>query len=31
MYFEPPQFPDIMGVLGGLVFDVGYTEPIGGK
>jgi len=31
MFFEPPQFPGVMGILGGLVFDTGFEEPPGGK
>lgn len=30
MYFEPAEFPDEIGVEGGLVFNLGFTEAPGG-
>ena len=30
MFFEPGQFPDIVGILGGLIFELGFTELPGG-
>ena len=30
MWFEPVQEPDVLGVLGGLVFHVGFEKPPGG-
>ena len=30
-WFEPVQEPDVLGVLGGLVFHVGYEKPPGGE
>ena len=30
MFFEPGQFPDTIGVLGGLIFNLGFTELPGG-
>jgi endoglycosylceramidase len=30
MFFEPAEFPDEIGILGGLVFHLGFTEPPGG-
>ena len=29
MYFEPGQFPDTVGVDGGQVFPLGFTQPPG--
>ena len=31
MFFEPTQFPDTMGVLGGIVWNLGFTAPPGGE
>jgi hypothetical protein len=31
MYFEPAEFPDEVGVGSGLVFNLGFTQPPGGK
>ena len=31
MFFEPTQFPDTMGVLGGIVWNLGFTTPPGGE
>lgn len=31
MFFEPTQFPDTMGVLGGIVWNLGFTNPPGGE
>ena len=31
MFFEPGQFPDTIGVFGGLIFELGFTEAPGGK
>jgi len=31
MFFEPGQFPDEFGILGGFVWNLGFTEPPGGK
>ena len=30
MFFEPGQFPDTIGVKGGLIFNLGFTELPGG-
>ena len=30
MWFEPVQETDVLGILGGLVFEVGYQTPPGG-
>ena len=30
MFFEPGEFPDEIGILGGFVFPLGFTEPPGG-
>ena len=30
MFYEPGQFPDTMGVLGGLVFNLGFEGNPGG-
>lgn len=30
MFFEAAQFPDTMGVLGGIVNELGFTELPGG-
>lgn len=30
MFFEPAEFPDEVGILGGFVFHLGFTEPPGG-
>jgi hypothetical protein len=31
MFFEAAEFPDEMGVLGGFVFHLGFTQAPGGK
>ena len=31
MFFEAAQFPDEMGIFGGVVFNLGFTELPGGK
>ena len=31
MFFEPSQFPDEIGIFGGLVFPLGFTQPPGGS
>ena len=31
MFFEASEFPDEMGILGGLVFDLGFSKPPGGE
>ena len=31
MFFEPGEFPDQIGILGGFVFNLGFTEPPGGE
>ena len=31
MWFEPVQETDVLGVLGGLVFNVGFQTPPGGE
>jgi hypothetical protein len=31
MFFEPSQFPDTIGILGGFVFNLGFTAPPGGE
>jgi hypothetical protein len=31
MFFEAAEFPDEMGILGGLVFNNGFTKPPGGQ
>lgn len=31
MYFEAAEFPDEVGVGSGFVFNLGFTEPPGGK
>ena len=31
MFFESAQFPDTIGVEGGLIFELGFTEAPGGK
>jgi len=31
MMFETTQFTDIMGILGGIVWNAGYSEPPGGS
>ena len=31
MFFEASEFPDEMGILGGLVFNLGFTKPPGGE
>lgn len=31
MFFEAAQFPDEMGIFGGLVFNLGFTKPPGGE
>ena len=31
MYFEPGQFPDTVGVEGGKIFPLGFTEAPGGS
>lgn len=31
MFFESAQFPDEMGIFGGLVFNLGFTKPPGGE
>ena len=31
MYFEPGQFPDTIGVNGGLIFPTGFTMAPGGN
>jgi Glycoside hydrolase family 5 C-terminal domain/Cellulase (glycosyl hydrolase family 5) len=31
MFFEPTQFPDTLGLLGGLVVPLGFTSPPGGQ
>uniref|UniRef100_A0A7S3CRF8 Glycoside hydrolase family 5 domain-containing protein n=1 Tax=Strombidium rassoulzadegani TaxID=1082188 RepID=A0A7S3CRF8_9SPIT len=31
MFFEPSQFPDEIGALGGYVFPLGFTAPPGGQ
>lgn len=30
MFFEPAEFPDEIGILGGFVFNLGFTEAPGG-
>jgi endoglycosylceramidase len=30
MFFEPGEFPDEMGIFGGFVFNLGFTEAPGG-
>lgn len=30
MFFEPSEFPDEMGIFGGFVFNLGFTEAPGG-
>ena len=31
MFFEAAEFPDEMGIYGGLVFNLGFTKPPGGE
>jgi hypothetical protein len=31
MYFEPGQFPDTMGIDGGKVYPLGFTQAPGGQ
>lgn len=31
MFFEPGEFPDEIGILGGFVFNLGFTAPPGGE
>jgi hypothetical protein len=31
MFFEASEFPDEMGILGGLVFNLGFSKPPGGE
>ncbi len=31
MWFEPTQFPDVVGVLGGFIPAVGFNTPPGGE
>ncbi|TNV80325.1 hypothetical protein FGO68_gene10517 [Halteria grandinella] len=31
MFFEAAEFPDEMGIFGGLVFNLGFTKPPGGE
>lgn len=31
MWFEPATFPDVQGVAGGYIFDVGFETPPGGE
>ena len=31
MYYEPAEFPDEVGVAGGFVFNLGFTEAPGGS
>ena len=31
MFLEAAQFPDEIGIFGGLVFELGLTEAPGGK
>ena len=31
MFFEPTQFPDTIGILGGIVVNLGFTAPPGGQ
>jgi endoglycosylceramidase len=31
MFFEPAQFPDFFGTMGGIVFNLGFTEAPGGS
>jgi endoglycosylceramidase len=31
MFFEPTQFPDTMGILGGIVWNLGFTKPPGAE
>jgi len=31
MFFEASEFPDEMGILGGLVFNLGFEKPPGGE
>jgi len=31
MFFESAQFPDEIGIFGGMVFHLGFTEPPGGS
>ena len=30
MFWEPTQFPDVIGILGGFVMNLGFTESPGG-
>lgn len=30
MFWEPTQFPDVIGILGGFVMNLGFTEAPGG-
>jgi hypothetical protein len=30
MFFEPAEFPDEIGIMGGFVFNLGFTEAPGG-
>jgi hypothetical protein len=31
MFFEAAEFPDEMGIFGGLVFNLGFSKPPGGE
>lgn len=31
MYWEPGQFPDTVGVDGGKIFPLGFSQPPGGS
>jgi hypothetical protein len=31
MFFEPTQFPDTIGILGGVIVNLGFTAPPGAQ